>query len=179
MRKEREELKVIYTIKDGSPITVDSVKIAAEETGCTEASIRAACSRSKLHKSDIKFEYANKRSHLGRKNKKKGNNFELQIVKQLNELGFNVVTSRSESRRKDDDKIDIADLDGNLPTNIQTKYTANTPSYFDIANSCSDKSKPFSIIWKKSSTTSNSPGTIAMIPLNFFLELLGNSINKQ
>ena len=32
----------------------------------------------------------------------------------------------------DANKIDIVDINGELPVNIQSKYTQNLPNYFDI-----------------------------------------------
>ena len=52
-----------------------------------------------------------------------------KIVKELKDLGFEcVVTSRSESKAKDNDKVDIIDKCGQLPFNIQIqiKKTAAT-----------------------------------------------------
>lgn len=83
---------------------------------------------------------------MGQKSRRKGNAFEREIVQKLNSLGFNVTTSRNESKKLDNNKIDIADLDGTLPTNIQAKYTATTPNYYNIRNLCTDTSKPFTII---------------------------------
>lgn len=111
-------------------------------------------------------------STRGKRNKRKGNNFELEIVHMLNELGYNVASSRSQSKSTDDNKIDIFDLDKTLPTNIQTKYTQNTPNYFAIRDDCSDKELPFTVIWKKAVPNKHSPGIIAMMPIEFFCELL-------
>lgn len=61
-------------------------------------------------------------------------------------MGYNVVTARSESKRTDDNKIDIIDLDNKLSINLQTKYTATTPNFFKISEECTDKSKPFGIL---------------------------------
>lgn len=108
----------------------------------------------------------------GKRNKAKGNRFELEVVNKLKEIGYNVATSRSQSKAKDDDKIDIYDLDGSLPVNIQTKYTGNTPNYFAIRDACTDKSKPFAVLWKKAIPGKISPGTIAMIPVEYFYELI-------
>lgn len=108
----------------------------------------------------------------GIRNKRKGNRFELEVVNKLKELGYNVASSRSQSKSTDDDKIDIFDLDGNLPVNIQTKYTQATPNYFTIKDACSKKDKPFTILWKKAVPGKISPGTIAMIPAEFFYEIL-------
>lgn len=114
------------------------------------------------------------RKSLGKRSRQKGNAFELEIIKNLKEIGFiNCVSARSESKLIDNDKIDVVDLDKKLPINIQSKYTLNTPNYFTIASQCSDKSKPFVIIWKKTGEKGHhSPGTLALIPDKFFYELL-------
>ena len=82
----------------------------------------------------------------GKRNKRKGNRFELEVVKRLKDLGYEVATSRSRSKSTDDNKIDIFDLKGNLPVNIQTKYQQATPNYFTIRDECTDKDKPFVIL---------------------------------
>ena len=47
---------------------------------------------------------------IGKQNKQRGNNFERKIAKDLRDLGFTqVVTSRSESKSTDDNKVDIID----------------------------------------------------------------------
>lgn len=97
---------------------------------------------------------------------------ELDVVHALNDIGYNTKTSRSESKSLDDKKIDIFDVDGTLPTYIQVKYTGNTPNYFGIRQDCPLKDKPFTVIWKKAVAGKNSPGTIAMVDVNFFYELL-------
>ena len=82
--------------------------------------------------------------------KNKGNAYERQIASELREIGFNgVVTSRSESKSKDDDKIDLIDKDGLLPIEIQLKKTQSTPQYFKIREESSVDNKKFVIIWAK------------------------------
>lgn len=83
-----------------------------------------------------------KRRSLGARNRARGNNYERQIAKELRELGFNVVTSRSESKRVDNNKVDLIDLDNKLPCAIQLKKTTSTPAYFTIRDeSTVDKNK--------------------------------------
>lgn len=164
--------RIIVTFPDESIVVFNSALEASRDTGIAETSILRACSRRSKPIDGYTFRYENQKAKLGQQNKRKGNNFELQVVKALKEIGYNTVTARSESKSKDNNKIDIIDLDDILPTNIQTKYTTNCPSYFTIRNQCTDKSKPFTVIWKKSITGENSPGTIAMIEVDFFYELL-------
>ena len=72
------------------------------------------------------------KKRTGKYCREKGNAYERKIVKELNELGFDVGTSRNNSKTLDNNKVDIYDNIGNLPLNIQTKKTANTPNYFTI-----------------------------------------------
>ena len=79
--------------------------------------------------------------------KKKGNLYELKIVKELKELGFqNVVTSRSESKAMDDNKVDIIDKDNLLPAKLQLKCTQSIPSYFKIRSESTVNPEEFVII---------------------------------
>lgn len=84
---------------------------------------------------------------MAKRNKTKGNTFELEVINKLKAIGYsNCVSSRSQSKLTDDNKIDIVDLDNKLPINIQTKYTINFPNYFSIRDKCTDKTKPFGIV---------------------------------
>lgn len=70
----------------------------------------------------------------GKRNRAAGHGWERQIVRVLREIGFpHVVTSRSESRSRDNQKIDIVNKDelknGRLPYNIQAKNTVGTVKY--------------------------------------------------
>ena len=86
---------------------------------------------------------------IGKQNKQRGSNFERQIAKQLRELGFQgCVTSRSESKSTDDNKIDIIDKNKQLPFDmqIQTKKTSSTPSYFGIREQSTVDNEKFVIL---------------------------------
>lgn len=118
-----------------------------------------------------------KKSSLGKRNRRKGNKFELEIVNKLKQIGYTgCKSSRAVNKMADANKIDVVDLNGELPCNIQTKNTISTPRYFAIRDACTDKDKPFCVIWKKTGTSGhNSEGTIAMIPLDYFLELISKN----
>lgn len=170
---------VDVTFPDGHVERFNSIIEASEKTGIKYVTIRTHCARNSAPKNGWKFRFANEQSHLGQKNRRKGNSFELKVIHDLNDIGFNVVSSRSESKNKDNNKIDVFDTIGTLPTNLQIKYCNTTPNYFSIRDMCTDKTMPFSIIWKKSTNNGkNSPGIIAMIPYEFFLDLMKNFINK-
>lgn len=111
-------------------------------------------------------------SRRGKANKAKGNRLEREVVNDLKEIGYDVATSRAESKATDDQKIDIFDKDGRLPTYIQTKYTQSTPNWFQISEECPRKDRPFSIVWKKAVPGKKSPGTVAIVDWKFLLELL-------
>lgn len=171
-------LSVEVTFKDGHKETFDNPELAANATGLSEASIKARCSREGTGKKDGIFcrwaDEKTRRSKLAKKNKNKGSSLELEIVNKLKEIGYvGCVSSRSQSKRMDDAKVDIVDLEDKLPIYIQSKYTQNTPNYFGIKSECPLTDKPFTVIWKKATNDgTNSPGTIAMVDIDFFYKLL-------
>ena len=80
----------------------------------------------------------------------KGHSYETKIAKELRELGFTgVVTSRSESKSMDDNKVDLIDTDNKLPCAIQLKCTQSIPSYFKIRSESTVNPDDFVIIWSK------------------------------
>ena len=91
-----------------------------------------------------------KRRGLGARNKARGNEYECRIAKELRELGFTgVVTARSESKRMNNNKVDLIDTNKQLPFNIQLKRTVNTPQYFKIREESTVDPKSFVLIWNK------------------------------
>lgn len=185
MAKRQKELNTSCraTFKDGHTEEFSSIEEASEKTGLTVASIKIRCNKKGCGGKDkTTFEWLDehtKRSYQAKKSRNKGSAWELEIVHKLNEIGFEVKNARGESKFLDNSKIDIADMRGDLPCNIQAKHLANTPSYFAIRDACPDKEKPFCVLWKQSSTgEGNSKGSIAMIPTDFFFELLQQYLNK-
>mgnify|MGYP003460701114 CR=1 FL=1 len=74
-----------------------------------------------------------KKKRNGAYAKRKGNNYELKIIKELIGLGYKgLKSSRSESKNLDDAKIDIAETEDKLPCYVQCKCTKNTPSIAEI-----------------------------------------------
>lgn len=171
-------LNVEVTFKDGHKEVFDNPQLASEATGLSEASIKSRCSREGTGKKDGIFcrwnDEHTRKSKQAKRNKNKGSGLELEVIKQLKDLGFEgCVSSRSQAKNIDNAKVDIVDINNELPTHIQCKYTQNTPSYFGIRDECTLTDKPFTVIWKKATNDgSNSPGTVAIIDLNFFYELL-------
>lgn len=117
-----------------------------------------------------------KRRGLGARNKAKGNEYERKIAQELRELGFEgVVTSRSESKAMDNNKIDIIDTKNQLPCNIQIKKTVNTPQYFKIREESTVDPKSFVLIWnrqEKANVNFMSVGQVVMMDKSLFYELI-------
>lgn len=165
--------QIRITSKNGEIREFNSIKEASIKLNISIRTVKSYCSKAKTPQNGDTYEYlSTSKSNMGQRSRRKGHAFEREISHQLNAIGYDTCTSRQESKSLDNDKIDIADLRGDLPTNIQTKYTSTTPNYFSIRESCSDKSKPFTLIWKKSVQGKHSPGTVAIIPIDFFYELL-------
>lgn len=164
--------------KDGNRKTFDSIEEASEATGLNINSIKSRANKpgsGAKSKDGITFEWTDpavRRSKQAKRNKQKGNGWELEIVHKLKDIGYSgCVSSRSQNKLADANKIDVVDMNNELPVNIQAKFTQNTPSYFDIREGCTDNSKPFCICWKKAGKE-GSPGAIAMVPIEFFYEML-------
>lgn len=87
-----------------------------------------------------------KRSSLGKRNRQRGNEYERRIAKELNDIGFQVVTSRSESKRADDNKIDLIDLSNKLPVQLQLKRVTSTPQYFKIREESTVPNRNFALL---------------------------------
>lgn len=116
------------------------------------------------------------RSRSGSYSKKKGSAYECKIASELRELGFTgVVTSRSESKSMDDNKIDLVDKDGVLPWAIQLKCTQQTPLYFKIRNESTVDNKNFILFWNKQEKREVnicSVGEVVMMDKELFYELI-------
>lgn len=114
-----------------------------------------------------------------KRNKKRGNLYECTIAKELRDLGFTgVVTSRSESKSMDDNKVDLIDTEHKLPFNAQLKATIKTPDFFGIKKECPFVDKPFIIFWKKTRPTDSTfraEGELVMLEKSYFYELLKKS----
>ena len=120
-----------------------------------------------------------KKKRSGAYSKTKGSAYERQIVNELKELtnNENLCTSRSDSKKLDDMKIDISDPDNILPCYIQTKKTQTTPSVKKINAEVGKVDKPLCILWniqekKEGNINITSQGEYAIIPKSFFYELL-------
>lgn len=76
---------------------------------------------------------------MANRNRTQGNNFERIICKELKELGFEAVTSRSESRNLDNLGVDIVT---NLPYHIQCKNMVKQPKYHTLLTTMPTDKEP-------------------------------------
>lgn len=165
--------QIKVTLPTNEVLEFASIREAALKLNIAYGTLKAYCSGSRNPRNNWKFEYLETtKNNIGQRSRRKGHAFEREISNKLNSIGYNTCTSRNESKKLDNNKIDIADLNGTLPVNIQAKYSSVTPNYFLIESLCTDKSKPFTVIWKKSIRGKHSPGTLAIIPVDFFYKLL-------
>lgn len=112
----------------------------------------------------------------GAYNRNRGHRAEQKIVNELKELGFTgVVSSRSESKSADDNKIDIIDKENKLPCLIQIKHTLQTPQYFSIREESTVPNEEFCIIWdkqKRCETNIVTVGTAVIMDKRLFYKLI-------
>ena len=102
---------------------------------------------------------------MGRLNsRKKGHDMERKIMHELRELGYECFTSRNESKRMDDLKVDLID---NTPFYFQIKSVERlSPGYHDILKSMPDD-KVRAVLHKV-----NNKGTVAVLSWDDFKRLL-------
>lgn len=169
-KKKQLDTSVVVTYQDGRVKTFDSIEKASKATGISVPAIRIRCG--KKTKEKISFEWANeytKQYYRAKKNRKKGSNFEYQIIDKLKSIGYgNVCRSAGESKHLDNQGVDIADPSRELDVAIQAKNQRNTPNYFKLSAECKDK-REFCLLWHKSDENNKA---VAIISIDFFYELL-------
>lgn len=123
-----------------------------------------------------------KRNRRGAAARRKGNAYEVQIAKELTDLGFDCVTSRKESKSTDDNKVDIIDKSNKLPCSIQLKKTQTIPQYFKIRSESTVDPSKFVIIWNKQvakDVNVCSAGEMVMMDKSLFYELIKPYVNGE
>lgn len=116
-----------------------------------------------------------KKSSLGKRNRQRGNEYERRIAKELNDIGFQVVTSRSESKRADDNKVDLIDLSNKLPVQLQLKRVTSTPQYFKIREESTVPNRNFALLWNKQKNVNGrfmSEGEVVLLDKEMFYQLI-------
>ena len=178
-KKQELNTAVRVTFKDGNVQEYLSLEDASKATGLSESAIKIRCNKSRqgsMNKKDkitcMWVDDYTFRSFQAKKSKSKGSRYELQIIKELTELGFyGLVTSRSESTRMDNSKVDIVDTENVMDCYIQCKATANTPNVEKITEECTRKERPLAIFWKKQKSSSKNPEFV-LIPKEYFYKLI-------
>lgn len=172
---------VKITDRGGNTYVYDSIEKASEMSGLSVQALKIRANKNSIPKDGIKVEWLDpktKKHYTAKRSKQKGSQLELDVIHKLNELGYNTVSSRSNSKLLDNSKVDIDDLDGNLPLYLQCKCTQSTPSYFKIREECPLKDKPFGVVWKKQDKEGgNSPGIVAIVPIDILYDYLNLKLN--
>lgn len=124
------------------------------------------------------------KSQIGKLSRKRGHSYETKIVKELKEITKDeaLCTSRSESKRLDDMKIDIADPNNILPFYCQLKATQATPQIKKLNEEVGKKDKPLVIFWNAQEARDKkqiSVGEYCVIPKEFFYTLLIKYFEKS
>jgi hypothetical protein len=112
---------------------------------------------------------------MGSIQRRKGHNWEREIVHRLKERGWNVATSRYVSRQLDDQGVDIA---GDYPYSPQLKSTVNTPNIKDLLETTAANV----IFWRKNEKKNKrffAVGEYAMLGLEDFLDLVDKANIKK
>ena len=173
---------VKITDKGGNTYVYDSIEKASEMTGLTVQALKIRANKNSIPKDGVKVEWLDehtKKHYSSKRSRQKGNQLELDIVHKLNEIGYNTCSSRAQNKALDASKVDIYDIDGNLPILIQAKCTQTLPSYFKIREECPIKTLPFTIIWKKQDKNGgNSPGTVAVVDIDVLWDYLKMKYEK-
>ena len=86
-----------------------------------------------------------KNDFIVNKNRDKGHRFELKIINELKQMGFEAVSSRSESKNLDAKGVDIV---SNFPMFIQCKFTLRLPDIWKVFGKM-PPSKPPVLFWSK------------------------------
>lgn len=112
-----------------------------------------------------------------KRNRQRGNNYEVKLVNELKEItgNENLCTSRSESKNLDNCKIDICDPDNVLDFYLQAKCTQAIPQIKKINNEVGKKDKPLVIMWNAQELREKnqvSVGEYAIMPKELFYQLL-------
>lgn len=117
------------------------------------------------------------KSKIGSLNRKRGHRYELKLINELKEIthNTNLCSSRSESKKLDNQKIDIADPDNILAFYVQAKCSQSVPQIKKINEEVGKKDKPLAIFWNVQEAKESkqiSLGEYVIIPKEFFYDLI-------
>ena len=118
----------------------------------------------------------------GKRNRVAGHNWERECAKLLKAIGFpHVVTSRSENRKRDADKIDLMNTDeyenGVLPYSIQCKTLSTTAPYPKLFSEMKDLKGTMKVVLHKQTQKSKKgkfleTGRYAIVLMSDFLNIV-------
>jgi len=125
-----------------------------------------------------------KKKRSGAYSKQKGNAYERQIVNELKEItgDQDLATSRAESKKLDDQKIDIFDPNNVLPFYVQCKSTQVTPSIKKINAEVGKTDKSLAIFWnaqEKKAVNICSVGEYVIITKDTLYQLLNKFLSNE
>ena len=173
--KKQLNTAVKITDKGGNSYIYESIEQAAQMTTLSVQALKMRANKNSIPQDGIRVEWMDehtKRSMKASQSKRKGNGYELKIIHELTDLGFEGLrSSRSESRNLDNAKIDVADTLGVLDCYIQCKRTKNSPNIESISEACPLKDKPLVIFWSKESDRQQNNEYVYM-PKEYFYKLL-------
>ena len=114
---------------------------------------------------------------IGKRSRNRGHAYERKIVNGLKNItgDEDLCTSRSESKKLDDMKIDIADPNNTLSFYCQIKSTQQTPQIKKINLEVGKKDKPLVIFWNAQESRDAkqiSVGEYCILPKEFFYKLI-------
>ena len=118
------------------------------------------------------------RKRSGSYNRTRGIRAEQKVVNELKALGFDkVMSSRQGSKVTDDNKVDILDIDNQLPfgMNIQIKHQIPYPQYFKIREQSTVPNESFVILWDKQEAKEKNiitVGRCAIMDIELFYKLI-------
>lgn len=112
------------------------------------------------------------------RNRRAGNNYELEVIKKIKHLYPNCCTSRSESKNLDKNKVDICNT-GDF--NIQCKNSIKKPDYHVILNEMPKDKIPiiFHKQTKKREKNFVTQGEYVIIKAEDFINLLNTIYDKS
>ena len=115
---------------------------------------------------------------MSNRNRTQGHKFERDIVNELKEMGFDVSTSRNESRKMDAAKVDIV---GNVPFHIQCKNSTVKPNYHELLNEMPDDKIPviFHRLTHKADVRFITDGDYVIIKKEDFYRLITGTLDSN
>lgn len=90
-------------------------------TGLSVQTLKIRANKNSVPKDGVRVEWLDphtKKHYTAKRSKQKGSQLELDVIHKLNEIGYNTVSSRSNSKLLDNSKVDVCDLDNRLPIYI-------------------------------------------------------------